>query len=263
MNAIVALAMKALADHDIRQLSRQFLEDQRETLGNALLLGLRSEAELRLLNKTLPPRQHAILDTVLRPDSMTREKRHGLLGFLPDAYSLTLTLGDELLPLPNCVVMTERGGLDPVHSGQAVLWTPQLGHEPFDSVDALHEQLELRLAHPARRLALLQNLSLPQRKPHTTLRLGPLQRIDGHVLDNRQHSYVEHLLDNLGFWLAAPLRPRQLQDCLDNEMQKTSPSNLERATTIAQSMIAQQALPVWLGMASHQEQLLHAELLEQ
>jgi hypothetical protein len=263
VNAIVALAMKALADHDIRQLSRQFLEDQRETLGNALLLGLRSEAELRLLNKTLPPRQHAILDTVLRPDSMTREKRHGLLGFLPDAYSLTLTLGDELLPLPNCVVMTERGGLDPVHSGQAVLWTPQLGHEPFDSVDALHEQLELRLAHPARRLALLQNLSLPQRKPHTTLRLGPLQRIDGHVLDNRQHSYVEHLLDNLGFWLAAPLRPRQLQDCLDNEMQKTSPSNLERATTIAQSMIAQQALPVWLGMASHQEQLLHAELLEQ
>ncbi|MGF6097483.1 dermonecrotic toxin domain-containing protein [Pseudomonas sp. 18175] len=263
VNAIVALVMVEVANHNVRELPRQFLEDHRETLGSALLLGLRSEAELRLLNKTLTPSQHAILDTVLRPDSMTRLKRHGLNGFLPDAYSLSLTQGDQLLHLANCWVLTERGGIDPNHSGQALLWTPQRGHEPFESVDALRKQLELRLAQPDRRLALLQNLPLRQRIPHTTLGLGPLQRIDGHMLDNRQHSYVEHLVDNLEFWLNTPLGPKQLQDCLDHEMQRESPSNLDRAATIAQAMIHQQALPVWLGMASPHEQLLHAELLEQ
>ena len=263
VNTIVAFAMNALAGHDIRKLSRQFLESQREIMRDALLLGLRCEAQLRLLNKTLTPRQHDIVDTVLRSDSMTREKRHGLLGFLPDAYSLTLTRDDELLPLANCFVLTERGGLDPNHSGQAILWTPQRGYEPFGSVSVLREQLERRLEQPGKRLALLQNLPVHRRPPHTAFRLGPLQRIDEHLLYNRQRSYVNYLLDNLGHWLAAPLSPRQLQDCLDNELRKAWPTNLERATTVAQAMIDQQALPVWLGMASHQEQLLHAELLEQ
>ncbi|MFS9599486.1 hypothetical protein, partial [Klebsiella variicola] len=56
------------------------------------MLGLRSEAELQLLNHTLSSKHYAILDTVLRADSMTRLKRHGLNGFLPDAFGLTLTL---------------------------------------------------------------------------------------------------------------------------------------------------------------------------
>ena len=81
--------------------------------------------------------------------------------------------------------------------------------------------------------------------------------------DNRQQGCLDQLIDNIDYWLAAPLSPTQLQDCLDIEMQQASPSNLGRATAVAQAMIHQQALPVWLGMASHQEQRLHAELLEQ
>jgi hypothetical protein len=263
VNTVVARAMVAFVNHDVRELPRNFLESHRETIGSALLLGLRSEAQLRLLDKTLTPRQHAILDTVLRPDSMTRVQRHGLLGFLPDAYALTLNLGDELLPLAHCFVLTERGGIDPHHSGQAVLWTPQHGHEAFESIKSLREHLQHRLTQPDKRLALLQNLPARRRTPHTTFLLGPLQRIDEHLLNNRQQSYLDHLTDSLDFWLAAPLSPKQLQDCLDNEIQTPPPSNLERATAIAQAMIHQQALPVWLGMASPQEQLLHAELLEQ
>lgn len=263
VNSLVARAMLEFANHDVRELPRHFLESHRDTMNSALLLGLRSETDLRLLNKTLAPHHHAILDTVLRPDSMTRVQRHGLLGFLPDAYRLTLTQGNTLLPLASCFVLTERGGIDPEHSGHAVLWTPQRGHEPFASVRALREHLEHRLAHPEKRLALLQNVSIRHRPPHATFGLGPLQRIDEHLLANRQQSYLDQLIENIDFWLAAPLSPRQLQDCLDNEIQKASPSNLDRATTIAQAMIQQQALPVWLGMASHQEQLLHAELLEQ
>lgn len=263
VNSLVTHTLLGFANHDLRELPRSFLASHRGAETNALLLGLRSEAQLRLLNKTLAPRAYAILDTVLRPDSMTRLQRHGLLGFLPDAYGLTLTQGNEVLPLANCFVLTERGGIDPGLSGQAVLWTPQRGHEPFASVHALRAHLEQRLADPVKRLALLQNLSIRQHPPHKTFGLGALQRIDEHLLDNRQHSYLDQLLANIDYWLAAPLGPTQLQDCLDLEMQQASPSNLSRAAAVAQAIIHQQALPVWLGIASPQEQQLHAELLEQ
>ncbi|TFY91381.1 hypothetical protein DYL59_05360 [Pseudomonas kairouanensis] len=264
-NTLVTMAIAPFANHDLRDFARQFLESHRKQMGEALLLGLRSETELRLLNKTLTPRHYGILDTVLRPDSMTRVRRHGLLGFLPDAYSLTLTAGNDptLLELANCFLLTERGGIDPNHSGQVVLWTPQRGHEPFASLQTLRDVLAQRLAAPDQRLALVHNLGPSHRAPHQVFHLGPLQRIDEHLLDNRQQSYLNHQINSIDYWLTAPLSPQRLQDCLDNEMQKVSPSNLGRSMAIAQAMIHQQALPVWLGMASPQEQLLHAELLEQ
>ena len=264
-NAIIDATIVPFANHDIRVFPRQFLESYRTPLGSALLQGLRSEAALRLLNKTLPPRHHAILDTVLRPDSMTRVQRHGLLGFLPDAYRLTLTIGSapQLWGLANCFVLTERGGVDPTRSGQVALWTPQHGHEPFASLQALQDALALRLTQPDKRLALMQNLPISRCKPHQTYQLGPLQRIDEHLLNDRQDSYLDYLIDDIDHWLAAPLSPGQLQDCLDHEMLRAAPSNLDRASAIAQAMIHQQALPVWLGMAPPLEQKLHAELVEQ
>lgn len=264
-NAVIDSALVPFANHDVRAFPRQFLESYRTQLGRAFLQGLRGEAELRLLNKTLTPRHYAILDTVLRPDSMTREQRHGLSGFLPDAYRLTLAIGNtsELLGLANCFVLTERGGIDPSHSGQVVLWTPQFGHEPFASVQALQEALTLRLTLPDKRLRLLQNLPISHRQPHQTYRLGALQRIDAHLLNDRQLSYLDYLVDAIDHWLAASLSPGQLQNCLDHEILRAAPSNLERASAIAQALIHQQALPVWLGMAAPLEQQLHAELVEQ
>lgn len=264
-NTVIEQTLAPFINHDIRTLPRLFLESHREPMNQALMLGLRSEAELRLLNKTLPGASHAILDTVLRPDSMTRLNRHALNGFLPDAYSLTLKVGtaDTLHVLANCFVLTERGGLDTLRSGHAILWTPQSGHEPFASIRTLRDALEHRLALPDARLPLLQNLPISLRAPHQTYRLGPLRRIDEHLLNNRQQSHLDYVLDNLGYWLDARLGPKPLQDCLDAEMQRAAPSNLGRAAAVARTMIHQQALPVWLGMAAPEEQLLHAELLEQ
>ncbi len=264
-NTVIDQAMRPFVQHDIRTLPRLFLEGHRNEMNASLMQGLRSEAELRLLNKTLSPDHQAILDAVLRPDSMTRDKRHGLKGFLPDAYSLTLTLGDDQRahPLASCFALTQRGGIDPELSGNVVLWTPQQGLEPFASVHALRQSLELRLTQPDRRLPLLLNLPMSLRAPHQVYRLGPLQRIDEHFLNNRQQSYLDYHLDAIDYWLATPLGPTPLQDRLDEQMRQLAPSNLERASAIAQAMVQQQALPVWLGMASAEDQLLHAELLEQ
>lgn len=264
-NTIINKVRRDVLQQGARALPDQFLRKHGPDMLKALMHGLRSEAELRQLNHTLSQNHFAIVDTVLRDDSMTRDKRHGLQGFLPDAFSLTLTLNNqtELHPLANCFVLTERGGLDPHLSGEVVLWTPQLGYEPFASLTDLRGSLEKRLKHSTRRIALLQNLPIRLCAPHQTYQLGPLQRIDGHFLQNRQQSNLALEQDAIDHWVSLSLSSTQLQRRLDEQMLRLAPSNIERAKAIAQAIVQQHALPVWLGMASTAEQLLHAELLEQ
>ncbi len=264
-NDIITQITSKFLGHNVRTLPRRFLKTHADEMVKGLMLGLRSEADLRLLNHTLSPAHHAIIDTVLRADSMTRDNRHGLQGFLPDAFEVTVTIGDHDTPkgLANCFVLTERGGLDPQLSGKVVLWTPQYGHEPFDSLTALRATLTQRLKQSTRRAGLLQNLPISLRPPHQRYKLGPLRRIDSHLLLNRQYSNLDNHLDAIDNWLSMPLGPTQLQDRLDDEMGQTAPSNIGRAKAIANAIIQQQSLPAWLGMASAADQLLHAELLEQ
>ena len=263
--AIIGKVRRDFLKHDVRALPRRFLDSHGADMINALMQGLRSEAELRLLNHTLSPHHFAILDTVLRPDSMTRDKRHGYQGFLPDAFELTLTVNADPTPEPlaNCFVLTERGGLDPQLSGAVVLWTPQSGYEPFASLTDLLESLKQRLNHGERRMALLQNLPISLGAPHQTYHLGPLQRIDGHFLEHCLHSNFRRDLDAIDHWLSMSLAPTQLQERLDDVLRRMAPSNIGRAKAIASAIVQQHTLPVWLGMASIGDQLLHAELLEQ
>ncbi|MGK9418840.1 dermonecrotic toxin domain-containing protein [Pseudomonas cedrina] len=264
-NRMVEHAMSALANHDIRDVPIKFLRENQDQLSAALLQGLRSEVQMRQLNGTLSARTGSILDTVLRSDGMQRLKRPGLRGFFPDAYGLTLKIDqdDTAHGLANCFVLTERGGVDLLRSGQAVLWTPQHGHEAFPSLRALRDALGRRLAMPEERIALTHNLARQARAPHQVLQLGPLQRIDEHLLNNRQKSNVVRMLSGIDYWRAAPLSAQQLQDCLDHEMAHVAPSNLDRATAIAQAIIQRLGLPSWLGTATPNEQIRHAELLQQ
>jgi hypothetical protein len=264
-NTIIDQVMLSFTQHDLRTLPRLFLETQQSHLSQSLMLGLRNEADLRLLNKSLGPRGRAILDTVLRPDSLTRLTRHGLNGFLPDAFGLTLTLGADPTPhgLANCFVLTERGGLDPQRSGQVQLWTPGSGHETFPSVEAMRVQLQRRLEDPLARLTFLENLDTSKRQPHQAYHLGPLQRIDENLLDDRQQTYRNALVDGIDYLLTMKLKARQLQDCLDALIKQPAPTNVPRASAVARAIIIQQALPAWLGMTTPAEQILQAELLEQ
>ncbi|MEG8236050.1 dermonecrotic toxin domain-containing protein [Pseudomonas orientalis] len=264
-NSMIERVLKVFANHELRDVPRLFLNNTRDKHAHSMLLGLRSEAELRLLGKTLPAGSHAILDTVLRNDSLVRLTRHGINGFLPDAYALALQQGtsDALLPLANLFVLTERGGLDSRNSGQAILWTPRRGHEVFPSISALREVLAQRLAHPIERLTLLETLRLSQRVPHQAYRLAPLQRIDDNLLDNRLKTYDDTVMDAVDHLLAMDLPARAVQDRLDAILQTPAPTNLARAKALADAMITQQLLPVWLAMAPAKAQIYHAELLEQ
>lgn len=264
-NSIMDKVLKVFSSHSMRELPRLFYRNTRDKQAHSMLLGLRSEAELRLLGKTLSALDHAVLDTVLTPESLTRLTRHGIHGFIPDAYALALGIGTSatLQPLANLFVLTERGGLDPQRSGRALLWTPRRGHEAFASVNALREAITRRLEHPIKRLSLLENLPPSVRIPHQVYRWGALQRIDENVLNNRLQTHSDYVMDGVDQLLAMKLPARALQDRLDTVIEHAAPTNLARASAIARAVINQQALPVWLGMAPPEDQLHQAELLQQ
>lgn len=263
VNGIIQTTLAYFKEHDLSEIPRNSLEEMKPRLAHAMSVGIRGEAELRVLNKTLHTDDLAIINAVLNPDSPDRLRRQGLNGFRPDAYALTLerTGLRELLPLANCLLLTERGGVDPEHSGRAILWTPALGLEVFSSVASVRTELTRRLLRSDERLALLENLE--ERQFHQKYSLGPFRLIERDVPQDRQQSYIEHYLAQRAQTLALKLPAKQLLSRLDDLNNKPAPINLQRATQVAQATVIQQSLPVWLGMASAKEQQRHAELLEQ
>ena len=264
-NAIIETILATFAEHDLRTLPHVLLDNNRANLSHGMLQGLSGEVALRRLNKSLSPANLAVLDSVFHADGMTRLKRRGLNGFIPDAFGLTVEIGIESAPvaLAHCFVLTERGGLDPVHSGAALLWTPRRGFEAFASVKELREAIERRLQDPLERLPLMENLPVSKRVPHQACHLGPLRRIDEHLLHDRQQTHSDFTRDEIDCLLLMKLDANRFQDCMDSLIRRAPPTNLQRDIALARAMIHQQALPVWLGMARPHEQVLHAELLEQ
>lgn len=265
VDALIDRALGTFAQQTLGALPGMLVKNNLAHLSHGLLQGLDGEVQLRGVAKNLPPRALVLLHSSLQPDGMSRLTRHGLDGFIPDAFSLTLhpDNGADLQRLANCFVLTERGGLDPDHSGTAVLWTPARGYETFASITRLRDILTLRLQDPRQRLHLLENLPISQRVPHRSWQLGPLQRIDEHLLHDRQHSYSDATRDEIDHLLSLRLSPTRFQECVDALIRRAPPSNLPRAIAMARALINQQALPVWLGMAAPAEQILHAELVEQ
>jgi hypothetical protein len=249
----------------LQAVQQTYLANMKPRLAHALSVGLRGEANLRVINSTFRKADRAIVDTIFNPDQPERKNRRALNGFRPDAYKLVLECSGEknVLPLANCVVLTERGGLDPQHSGRAILWTPAEGLEVFNHVSDLKRVLNQRLLDPLQRLALLENLTPTQRKFHRRYSLGSLRLIEGNVLHELAQSSIERFLAGCEYVRSQSLTSAQQVTALEQLAQTVSDTNLHRAAAIARAINHQQSLPAWLGMAGVDEQQLHIELLEQ
>lgn len=243
-------------------------------LTNVYSLGIRAEAELRALDSSLPPIANDLIKTVFAydPDYPDRSQRTTVRGFRPDVYSLKLACSEEgrtvQLPLASCFLLTERGGLDTPHSGMAILWTPAEGLQAFSSVDSATQRLNQRLLDSQRRFGLLENLTAPQRLPHRRYQLLAYELIEDNVLVNRMRSFIKYFEAEYGYlstlragdWrLTGPALIKSLQALLH----KGAPTNLKRATSLAQAIKRQQKLPAWLGTAPLEERRVHVEVIEQ
>ncbi|CAN7473724.1 dermonecrotic toxin domain-containing protein [Pseudomonas sp. GL-B-26] len=230
---------------------------------HTLSTALRSELKLHTVMRTLGATEQAIIKTVL--DTPVRLQRAALNGFLPDVFSLALKASEATAPLKlaSCFVLTERGGLDPKHSGKAILWTPASGFEAFRALTPLLTELDRRLKDADARTTLLENLGRSERVAGQTYTLAPLQRIDEHFLDHVQKPYVQLDQACVTRALATKLPATTLASLLKLVALRQPMTGLDRATDIAQSLTTQQKLPAWLAKASIQDQILHGELLQQ
>lgn len=246
-------------------LQRVYLEKMKPQLAHALSVGVRGEASLRVLDATLQDAERAIVDVVLNPDQPDRKSRRALNGFRPDAYSLILECSgqNDVLPLANCVLLTERGGLDHQHSGRAILWTLAAGLEVFDSVSSAKLELNRRLLDPRKSLALLENLTPAQRTFHQRYSLNSLRLIEGNVLQHLSQMAIERFLAASEHVRSLDLTDAKKNKALKKLANTVIDTHLRRATLISKAISRRQSLPAWLGMAPVGDQQLHIELLEQ
>ncbi|MEX5684521.1 dermonecrotic toxin domain-containing protein [Pseudomonas silesiensis] len=246
-------------------LQRTYLEAMKPALAHAMSLGIRGEANLRRLNRTLSGVDSAIVDTVLDPNRPTRRQRKALNGFRPDAYWFSLESAGHTssLAVAHCFMLTERGGLDTQHSGRAILWTPAMGLEAFESVATARTELQRRLLDPLKRLTLLENLLPAEREFHKTYELGNFRPIENNLLLHRQQSSIEHFLAVCDHVRTLKLTGTQQAKALDALKRQPTFTNLQRAKHIGEAIATQQTLPAWLGMASLEEQQKHVEIMEQ
>jgi hypothetical protein len=246
-------------------LQRVYLERMKPQIAHVLSVGIRGEASLRVLATTLQTEEQSIVDTVFNPDQPDRKSRRALNGFRPDAYTLILecTGQKDQVPLANCVLLTERGGLDEQHSGRTILWTPAAGLEVFDSVNRAKQLLNLRLLDPRKRLELLENLPLAQYRFHERYSIHSLRLIEGNVLRYLTQSSIENFLAACEHIRSRKLAQTKQYKALNELTKRGIDTNLRRATHLSRAISRQQSLPAWLGMAPVAEQQLHIELLEQ
>lgn len=244
---------------------RNYLEKMKPQLSHSLSVGIRGEANLRVLNATFPDIGHTIVNTVFSPEQADRKSRLALNGFRPDAYELVLSCSGlpTVLPLANCVLLTERGGLDHRHSGRAVLWTAAAGLELFATVNHAKQVLNQRLLDPGQRLQLLENLPAAKRQFHRRYSLNSLRLIEDNVLLHLSQTAIEHFLAASEQVRSYKLTGAKQARALKNLAKTVIDTNLRRAAQVSKAIYQQQSLPAWLGMAPVEEQQLHIELLEQ
>ncbi|MDY7533702.1 hypothetical protein RGV33_18765 [Pseudomonas sp. Bout1] len=264
-NAILDDTLVQFHNHRIADLPREHLEQLKASMAHAMSVAIQGEARLRRLNNSLDSRDEAMIQTVFDLQHANRHQRMGLDGFIPDAYAVTVEPQGQpqRISLANCTVLTERGGLDPSHSGRVLLWTPAGGLERFTDVGRLQSELERRLSDPHRRETLLANLDPSQREPHQRYVLGRFLLINESVAQHRQQSWINHYIGQRAHCLALGLPGSALLKRL-GELERALPAtNLMHTARIAQTLMVQQALPAWLGMAPIPEQRRHCEILEQ
>ncbi|MDT3315150.1 hypothetical protein QZR14_27690 [Pseudomonas sp. rhizo66] len=244
---------------------RVFLQGIRWKLAQAFEDGVRAEAHVRNLSGSWLTVERKIVETVFDAKHATRRDRLAFNGFRPDAWSLILTCAgkSDALPLAHCVLLTERGGMDAEHSGRVILWTPAMGLESFDDIAIAQKQLQRRLDNNNQSQTLLENLPTAHYRLDQQYTLGPLQLIEGDVLNDRMQSAIDHFLARCEALRVCITDKSVLANSLTQMANTTIDTNLRRAIELTRTFVRQQDFPDWLRMAPDTEQRTQLALLDE
>ena len=237
---------------------------------------LRTELQLMQLGKQLSATDLAVLSTVL--NQPVSSQRSALAGFVPDVSGIALSINGNQgrLDIVNCLLFTERGGLQPATAGRAIFWSPGSGFEGFASLDECKVQLQARLADKARRWELLAHVSIGA-QPQVMAWLDSIAesknsglqfvRYEHDFVREAQQRVIAKVLADAGFACrtaqAIPLSAQAFENLVQSELvQGRAGLVLERVIEMARLQAFEAAMPQWLKSASQADQQAYAALLQ-
>lgn len=271
-----------------QQISEFFFGDDSvrpdESLANRLTtlrqVMLRADMRLTFRGNHLEVNDKAVISTVLTYPQSNR--RPAINHFIPDVYGVFLALGPSLsaVRVNQCLLMTQRGGLESANAGRAILWTPVSGFESFVSLDDCKAQLEARLVNKTLRWDFLANVSCEHQSLVSTYLDA---RNDWAVAGQNQWFYFDRFEQDFVYQCQTGAINTVLHDvdyvCAQARAIKVSAAGFENS---ARSLLVERhaginfarqreksdtqqfeaALPHWLKSASRADQLKYANLLQ-
>ena len=251
-----------------------------DRLSTLRLVMLRAELRLLSLENHLQATDRAVLGVVLGyPIS---DQRPALDQFVPDVFALTASFEGvaSALDITNCLLFTQRGGLESNAAGRAVFWSPTLGFEGFASVDACKAMLEARLMDKGLRWGLLAHVNAseqarvisylegtPQWQPAGQNGWFYFERFEGDFARQSQNTVINQLLADTRHVCSLAVKTPFSGQGFENIFKSLLVAGragvqVARVSEMARLQWFKASLPEWLKSASAADQKAYADVLQ-
>ena len=250
-----------------------------DRLSTLRMVMLRAELRLLGLENHLQATDRAVLDLVLGYPAS--DQRPALDQFVPDVFALSASFEGvaSALDITNCLLITQRGGLESDSAGRAVLWSPALGFEGFTSVDACKAMLEARLMDKGLRWGLLTHVNASEQARVVSYLEGTPQwlpagqngwfyfeRFEEDFTRQSQNTAINQLLADTRHVCSLAVKTPLSAQGFENSFKSLLVAgragvDVARVSEMARLQLFKASLPEWLKSASAADQKAYADVL--
>lgn len=251
-----------------------------DRLSTLRMVMLRAELRLLRLEDRLQASDRAVLNGVL--GYPVGDQRPALEQFVPDVFGVIVSFdaGVSSQDIANCLLITQRGGLESANAGRAIFWSPAIGFESFASLDECKTQLEARLIDKALRWDVLAQIKAgDQTRISTYLDGGDARKPAGQngwlSFERLEQDFTrlsQNTVLNMGLADAQtvcrtakriPLSAQGFENSFHSGLLACKAGvNLDRVMEMAHLQLFSASLPGWLRSASPAEQMAYAHALQ-
>lgn len=251
-----------------------------DRLSTLRMVMLRAELRLLGLENHLQATDRAVLGVVL--GYPINDQRPALDQFVPDVFAVTGSFdgGASSLDITDCLLFTQRGGLESDNAGRAVFWSAGLGFESFESVDACKAMLETRLMDKGLRWELLAHVNVseqarvvsylegtPQWLPAGQNGWFAFERFEEDFTRQSQNTVINQLLADARHVCSLAVKTPFSGQGFENSFKSVvlagrAGVQVARVSEMARLQLFKASLPEWLRSASVADQQDYADVLQ-
>ena len=251
-----------------------------DRLSTLRMVMLRAELRLLGLENHLQATDRAVVGVVL--GNPISDQRPALDQFVPDVFAPSVSFNGyaSLLDITNCLLFTQRGGLESDNAGRAVFWSPVWGFESFESVDACKAMLEARLMDKDLRWGLLAHVNASEQARVVSYLEGTslwhpagqndwfyFERFEEDFTRQSQNTVINQLLADTRHVCSLAVKTPFSGQGFENSFKSVvlagrAGVQVARVSEMARLQLFKASLPEWLKSASAADQKAYADVLQ-